>query len=226
MLLPDGRVLAAGGGHNGSAPNQFSAQVYSPPYLFKGQRPTITDGPDAVPYGSSPFIVSSPNSSDITSVALVALASVTHSTDMNQFYTELEFIKTVGQLSIAAPQNGNQVPPGYYMLFIVNATGVPSVAKILKIGSGSSPPTDTTPPTVTGVTPTNGATNVAVTTTVTATFSEAMGCSDHYHQHGRKSADRLRHAGGGRGHLHCQHAHGDLDAEQRAGAGCDVHGDG
>jgi hypothetical protein len=145
LLLPDGRILAAGGGHNGSLPNQFSAQIYSPSYLFKGARPIITSAPDSVPYGATTtFTVDSPDAASIASVALIANGSVTHSTDMNQFYTELPFTKTSGQLSITAPQNGNQVPPGHYMLFIVDSTGVPSISRIVKIGSASSTLTITT----------------------------------------------------------------------------------
>ena len=45
LLLPDGRVLLAGGGAFGNARNENSAEIYSPPYLFKGARPTITGGP-------------------------------------------------------------------------------------------------------------------------------------------------------------------------------------
>jgi len=142
LLLPDGRVLSAGGGHIGTLPSYYSAEIYSPPYLFKGPRPTITSAPDSVPYGTATFTVDSPEVDNIASVSLIALASVTHSIDMNQFYTELSFTKGNGQLSISAPQNGDQVPGGYYMLFIVDKTGVPSVARIMKIGSAtvSTPP--------------------------------------------------------------------------------------
>jgi len=141
LLLPDGRVLAAGGGHAfGPPPDLFSAQVYSPPYLFKGPRPTITSVPDAVPYGSPPFTVGSPDATTITSLALIGLGSATHGTDMNSFYGDLAFNVTANELIIDAPENGNEVPPGYYMLFIVDANGVPSIAKTLKIGSASTPP--------------------------------------------------------------------------------------
>jgi hypothetical protein len=147
LLLPDGRVLAAGGGHLGNLPSQYSAEIYSPPYLFKGPRPTITSAPESVPYGTATFTVDSPEADNIASVSLIALASVTHSIDMNQFYTELSFTKGNGQLSITAPQNGDQVPAGHYMLFIVNNAGVPSVSRIIKIGSATAlppPPPSTT----------------------------------------------------------------------------------
>ncbi len=39
MLLPDGRVLSAGGR------GVTTMQVFSPPYLFKGARPTISSAP-------------------------------------------------------------------------------------------------------------------------------------------------------------------------------------
>ena len=148
LLLPDGRLLAAGGGHNGAAPNQFSAQLYSPPYLFKGARPSIASAPATVAYGASTFVVDTPDAPNISSVSLIALGAVTHSNDMNQLYTEPSFTNTAGQLVISAPANSAQVPPGYYMLFIVDSNRVPSVAKIVKVG-GVSPPTPsptTTPP--------------------------------------------------------------------------------
>jgi len=87
-----------------------------------------------VPYGSPTFTVGSPDAANIASVALIGLGSVTHATDMNSFYAERPFNITANELIIDAPQNNNEIPPGYYMLFIVNANGVPSVAKILKIG--------------------------------------------------------------------------------------------
>ena len=47
LLLPDGRVLMAGGGAlpGSIAVDQKNAEIYSPPYLFKGARPTITAAP-------------------------------------------------------------------------------------------------------------------------------------------------------------------------------------
>lgn len=146
LLLPDGRVLAAGGGHNGAAPNQFSAQVYSPPYLFTGTRPAISGAPDVVTYGSSTFLVDSPDALNVSSVSLIALPSVTHSTDMNQFYAQLSFTKSATRLTIAAPASRDEVPPGYYMLFIIDGNRVPSVAKILRVGPSSTEPPPPPPP--------------------------------------------------------------------------------
>src|SRR6266496_5241233 len=55
LLLPDASVLSAGGDFGGA-----SAEIYSPPYLFKGARPTITSAPTNVTYGQS-FVVGTPD---------------------------------------------------------------------------------------------------------------------------------------------------------------------
>ena len=83
ILLPDGRVLLAGGGAYGNARNEKSGEVYSPPYLFKGPRPQITDAPDALHYGQS-FTIDTPDAARIQNVSLVRMGNVTHNVDMDQ----------------------------------------------------------------------------------------------------------------------------------------------
>jgi hypothetical protein len=34
---------------------------------------------------------------------------------------------------VTAPTNNRLAPPGHYLLFIVNSSGVPSVAKVVKL---------------------------------------------------------------------------------------------
>jgi hypothetical protein len=138
LLLPDGRVLHAGSGgatfEDGSPmPDQKSGELYSPPYLFAGARPAISSAPGSVTYGST-FTVSTASASTIGKVSFIALGSVTHAFDMNQRFMWLTFTKTSGGLKVLAPGNRNTAPPGYYMLFILSSTGVPSKAKIVKLG--------------------------------------------------------------------------------------------
>jgi hypothetical protein len=136
LLLPDGRVLAAGGETTTAGPdNPKMAQIYSPPYLFKGPRPTIGDAAAAVGYGGT-FTVGTPDSASITTVALIRPGAVTHALNMEQRYVPLSFTKMVNGLSIGAPANGNWAPPGWYMLVIENANGVPSVARWIQVGAG------------------------------------------------------------------------------------------
>lgn len=135
LLLPDARVLVAGGGRfNGlnEPTDQVSSEIYSPPYLFKGGRPVISSAPAAIQYGTS-FSITTPDASQITSAALIRLGAVTHAFDQNQRYVPVTFQQAAGGLTIQSPSSANLAPPGYYMLFIVNSNGVPSVASIVKV---------------------------------------------------------------------------------------------
>ena len=143
VLLPDGRVLSAGGGHNfANSHAEFSAEIYSPPYLFKGARPTITSSPGTLAYGSS-FFVGTLDGAGVASVSLIRNGSVTHSFNMDQRRVPLSFTQTAGGLTVQAPPDANTAPPGYYMLFIVNSDGVPSVAPLVRLPAGYE---DTQPP--------------------------------------------------------------------------------
>jgi hypothetical protein len=156
MLLPDGRVLSAGGGRYGGTQDMLTADIYNPPYLYKGTRPTISSITPSVTYNGT-FSINSADTSSIAKVVMVSLPSVTHTVDMNQFFSPLTFMKNGSTLSATAPSNANYAPPGFYMIFIVNGNGVPSVAKIIQLtGSGTAiTPTPTTTPTGTpSVTPT------------------------------------------------------------------------
>jgi Domain of unknown function (DUF1929)/Fibronectin type III domain len=141
MLMPDGRVLIAGGGHpNGLGdPGEFSAQYYSPAYLFDGPRPTITSAPAASTYNTS-ITVATPNAESIESVNLVSLGADTHQSDMAQHFVPLSFTAGAGSLTVQTPANSALAPYGNYMLFIVNKKGVPSVSAPLNLSATPSAP--------------------------------------------------------------------------------------
>jgi hypothetical protein len=174
LLLPDGRVFSAGDDWNGGIASD-TAEIYEPPYLFKGARPTITSAPSNIKVGAN-FGVQTLNT-NITRAALIAPGSVTHAVDMNQRYLELPVTQRVGCVDVGAPATANAAPPGYYMLFLVNDQGVPSVAKWVKLTTGGSvptctgPPVDGSAPTVSVSAPANGAT-VSGTINVTASASD------------------------------------------------------
>ena len=134
LLLPDGRILHTGGGAaKDVAINQFNAQYFSPPYLFRGARPVISIVPSSLRYNQS-FRITTPHASSIAKVTLIRTGSVTHGFDMNQRFRQFfTFTKDATGLTMAGIPNRNLTPPGYYMIFIVNANGVPSVGKIVKI---------------------------------------------------------------------------------------------
>jgi Galactose oxidase-like, Early set domain len=132
LLLPDGRVLHAGSGDGGGAPRVLSAELFSPPYLFRGLRPVITGAPASVRYGEV-FRVDTPDAPAITAVSLIRLGSVTHAFDMSQRFQRVGFTADAAGLTVTAPSVPNRTPPGYYMLFLVTGAGVPSVARIVRI---------------------------------------------------------------------------------------------
>jgi hypothetical protein len=142
ILLPDGRVLIAGGGRLGPV-SYPSAEIYSPPYLFHGARPVITAAPASVEYGSD-FFVATPDTARIASVTLMGSGAVTHSFNMNQRNVPLTFDVVNGGLRVHAPADERLATPGHYMLFIVDANGVPSVAPFVRL---PAPYEDLQPPT-------------------------------------------------------------------------------
>ena len=144
LLLPDARVLSSGGGVCGACdPAGYlakNAEVFSPPYLFKNDgsgelapRPEITSAPDEMTY-NAPFSVSTPDADSIRKVALVRLGAVTHSVNMDQRYVPLSFTDDGDTVDVTAPANANLAPPGVYMLFVIDEDGVPSVARMVRVG--------------------------------------------------------------------------------------------
>ena len=157
LLLPDATVLLNGG--NPQRGNyQQRQEVYKPAYLFNSSgtpanRPTISSvNPGAVRYGST-FQVVTAEATDISSVALIRPGSPTHAFDQDQRFVGLSFTAGSGVLNVTAPPNGNIAPPGYYMLFILNSAGVPSVATFVQLtASSNQPPTATITDPVSNVT--------------------------------------------------------------------------
>ena len=165
LLLPDGRVLVGGSGEFGTGSiDQLNAEIYSPPYLFKGARPTVTSAPSTLGYGSQ-FTVQTPDAASISSVALLRLGSVTHAFNENQRYVPLTFTASTGSLNVTAPANGNLAPPGHYMMFLVNSNGVPSVATFVQMVTSSTAPA----PAVTSITPNTGSANSGTAVTIAGT---------------------------------------------------------
>lgn len=131
VLLPDGRVLCAGANFN------LTAEIYSPPYLFQGSRPAIRSSPDVLHYGST-FQIKSPQGRDVASVVLLRPGAATHAQNMEQRYITLDHThRGARRLIVTAPTEPNIAPPGYYMMFLVDDRGVPSVARMVHVG----PPT-------------------------------------------------------------------------------------
>lgn len=132
LLLPDARVVSAGddGPGPGGGAQTDTVEFYSPPYLFRGPRPAISAAPAAVTWGEAFFIGTADT---IARAVLIAPGATTHANDMHQRHVELSFTPGSGGINASAPPNANVAPPGYYMLFVLNAQGVPSVAKWVRL---------------------------------------------------------------------------------------------
>lgn len=142
VLLPDGRVLSIGSGEGGGVSyenSQFTGQVFSPPYLFNADgtpagRPTITSAPARISYGAT-FTVETPDAGSVTRGTLIRLSSATHAFNQSQLIYPLTFSATgATTLRAAGPTGANLATPGPYLLFLLNARGVPSMARMVMVG--------------------------------------------------------------------------------------------
>jgi galactose oxidase len=133
LLLPDGRILHTGSGDGPGLPRELNAEIFSPPYLFRGPRPTITGAPSVVGY-AEPFFLATPDAGRVVRATLVRLPSVTHGFDQDQRFLELPLQRTAGGLTLTGPESQTLAPPGPYMLFILNGAGVPSWAVMVRVG--------------------------------------------------------------------------------------------
>jgi hypothetical protein len=136
LLLPDGRVVAAGGNPEGGThvawdqdpEEEMRLDVFSPPYLFRGSRPAIAAAPAQCTFGQT-IAITSPASADIRWVSLMRNCVTTHSFDVSQRLVDLAVTgRNGGVVTATVPNSPNIAPPGWYMLFIVDNSGVPSVA--------------------------------------------------------------------------------------------------
>jgi Domain of unknown function (DUF1929)/Bacterial Ig domain len=144
VLLPDGRVWNAGGNPNLGI-YRPETQIFSPSYLLAGTRPTISGNPTVGGYGSS-ITIPTPDAAAVSSVSLVRLMATTHHYDANQRLVWLQITsRGPSSVTVSAPINANIAPPGYYMIHVLNSSGVPSVARIIAIPGTAQPP-DTNPP--------------------------------------------------------------------------------
>lgn len=142
VLLPDGRVVAAGGnpekGRQASwlppDPNEeLHLEVYSPPYLFRGPRPTIASAAPAWAYGST-VDIQSPQANDIRWASLIKSGATTHSFNTSQRLVDLPIqARSAGKLSVQVTNDRNLAPPGWHMLFLTDKDRVPSVASWVKL---------------------------------------------------------------------------------------------
>jgi hypothetical protein len=139
LLLPDGRVMSAG---TDSVWNpvpfdkaELRVEIFSPPYLFHGPRPSIADAPVCVDYDEE-FDVDFLAGGPVARVVILRCGSVTHSFNADQRHVGLAVIaQTVTTIRVAAPPDSAIAPPGFYLLFLVSELGVPSIGRYVRLTS-------------------------------------------------------------------------------------------
>lgn len=128
VLLPDGRVLSAG--DTGADGGLNTDEIFSPPYLYKGARPSVSSAPSQVGYGTTFTIGTTAGTSR---AVLMAPGAATHTSEMNARNVALRVTAVAGGLQATVPSR-NVAPSGWYMLFLVTPEGVPSTAKWMHLG--------------------------------------------------------------------------------------------
>lgn len=142
LLLPDGRVLSAGGGYCAICGEEGyhaqNAEIFSPPYLFNDDgslatRPSLDNVPEQINYSTS-FFVKTDEQTTIERAHLIKLGSATHSQNQDQRLIPVKVQQRGISLRITSPARREIAPPGHYMLFVINEDGTPSTGEIILIG--------------------------------------------------------------------------------------------
>jgi Domain of unknown function (DUF1929) len=132
FLLPDGRVVVAGGNpRRGTYENRI--EIYSPAYISQ-TRPTITSAPAKGNYNTIITININQPTTNIKWVHLIKPMAPTHSLDTEQRLVDMPIKSRSGNsLTAEVTPNRNLAIPGYYMLFVVNNNNIPSVARWIQV---------------------------------------------------------------------------------------------
>jgi cytochrome c peroxidase len=150
LLLPDGRVFVGGGGLCGAGcgANHSDVQIYSPAYLFNSDgtdavRPTILSAPGTAAHGATIDV----STNGGTQFVLVRYGAVTHTVNSDQRRIPLAAtLLSSGFYRLTIPSAAISTP-GNYMLFALNAQGVPSIARTINIQPAPQPSITLTSPT-------------------------------------------------------------------------------
>lgn len=139
ILLPDGRVMFFGsdslyGDKANTKPGKFEQriEIYTPPYLYRDSRPSLSGGPQTIARGGSGTFTS-PQASAIKKVRLIRPSASTHVTDVDQRSIALDYKVSGDKVTVTVPENRNLVTSGWYMLFVDDDQGTPSKAQWVKV---------------------------------------------------------------------------------------------
>jgi hypothetical protein len=131
LLLPDGRIVAAGGNPDRRI-EERRIEIYSPAYMSQ-TRPVIQNAPSTVGYGRT-ITIATPQAANIKWVSLIRPMATTHSCETEQRLVDIPISsRSSNSLTGTVTSNRNIAPPGYYMLFITDNSNIPSVASWIQV---------------------------------------------------------------------------------------------
>jgi hypothetical protein len=142
IVLLDGRVLVSGSDPSGnyndpvdSFPEEYRVEVFTPPYLLSGlPRPMFHLSNTDWDYNNIiTFTLTSGNNPGLQVSMLGAVVS-THGNNMGQRTLFPAVVCAGNTCQITAPPNAHVAPPGWYMLFVLNAQGTPSIGQFIRLG--------------------------------------------------------------------------------------------
>ena len=152
LLLPDARVIVAGGGYCGTcegytATPHTDADILTPPYLLTSTgavaaRPEFSMAPTEARAGSHITVRMGTNQDSAPVAAkfsLVRMSSTSHGVNTDQRWLEIKEFGRLNPRSMARdfdltlPTRAEGLIPGNHMLFALDDKGVPSVARIINI---------------------------------------------------------------------------------------------
>jgi hypothetical protein len=139
ILLPDGRVMFFGsdslyGDKANTKPGKFEQRIelYTPPYLYRDSRPSLSGGPRTIARGGTGTFTS-PQASALKKARLIRPSASTHVTDVDQRSVALDFTTSGNKVTVTVPKNKNLVQSGWYMLFVDDDQGTPSKAQWVRV---------------------------------------------------------------------------------------------
>ncbi|KAF4464150.1 galactose oxidase [Fusarium albosuccineum] len=140
LLLLDGTVFNGGGcgmcGSGCPGPEHKDAQIFTPSYLIAkngapARRPKIISVASTVKVGGKLAVATG---SAVTTASLVRYGTTSHTVNTDQRRIPLTLKRTgKNKYWFRIPRDPGIAIPGYYMLFVMNAAGTPSVSKTIKV---------------------------------------------------------------------------------------------
>jgi hypothetical protein len=107
-------------------------EIYTPPYLYRGSRPSLGGGPQTIARGASGTFTSD-HAASVKKVRLIRPSASTHVTDVDQRSIALDFRTSGNRITVTVPKNRNLVTSGWYMLFVDDDQGTPSKARWVRV---------------------------------------------------------------------------------------------